>query len=203
MIPRTLQLVAVLSAGGFLALAGCGTSDPPPPARIILYPMFPYVYQGLTSRMVDSVLDFDGHVIIGANVRYASLDPSIIAASTGGTLRSVGDTGMARIKASYDGIDTVVSVPVVERVGTVDVDPDSLVIPLGVQGTLQVFFLSVSGGLYRVPMMASCSSDNSRIVRVVDADCGGIFGGIQTGRAHITVRVDTIKVVVPVRVTSP
>jgi len=190
----------VLSAVGLFA-CDAGSNDPRVPARIVTFPEFPFVFQGTTSRLTDSVLDIDSRVILGADVHYSSLDPALLTISAAGSMRSVGGLGTARVRATYRGLDTTVNVPILERVGTVEVQPESLMINLGVRADLFVSFRSTSGGSYVTPGLVGFTSANSSIATVNDV--GYVFGGNRTGRTLITVAIDTFRVKVPVRVTAP
>ena len=198
--PTRLPLVAVALLLACSSDEG-GTTEPEgTPIRILIYPEAGFVYQGKARTLIDTVMSTEATVMKGADVVYTSLDSALVTTTPGGKIRSVGGTGVARLKASYRGLDTVFTVAVLERVGEVHVDHDSLVIPQGERQDLYVTFFSVSGKPYGIPGLVQFVSRNSRVATVENT---GYVHGISKGLTTIQVIADSITVNIPVRVVSP
>jgi hypothetical protein len=197
--PAMRPRAATLLVSVLLLACGDDGMGPQVPARIVLLPETPAVFQGLTSRLSATVLDTGVRVIRGATVHYSSSDPGILTIDRDGTMHSVGALGSARITAEFGGLTSFVDVPILERVGSIEVRPESLVLNRTLRAYIEFYFLSKSGRPYTIPGLVSFTSANPRIVTV---DQGDVVAGNTSGKTTITIAVDTFVVKVPVRVTQ-
>jgi hypothetical protein len=190
-----------LTCALMLACSGSDSVEPPGPqvpAGILLVPNAPAIPQGLSLKLAATVVDNTGREIPGRTVVFASSDESILTVATDGTMHSVGPLGTARVTADLDGLTNSVDVQITQRIVGIGVQPESLVVNLGLSAFLQVALEDFDGNLVFPNTPISFTSHNTSLVTVTNF--GQVQAGNVAGTTAITVAVDTFQVDVPVRV---
>lgn len=202
MIPSRLLSRAGLLAATAAGLA-CGSDASSPdsagPKFIAVEEFEPAVFQGLTAPLTPIVIDSNNHVIRGARVELTALDPGLLTVDTNNVMHSVGALGPAHVLLAYGGIDTTLLIPVLERVGTFQVQPESLVLNRGLYENLTITLIGKSGAGYTVGGLVKVTSADTNIARALDIQ---IYGGHRSGQTTLTLAVDTFVRHVPVRVAQ-
>jgi len=170
------------------------------PADIILIPNQPKLPQGLSLPLTATVVDANGREIRGKTVVFSSNDTSIVTVTAAGVTHSVGPLGTARVTADLNGLTTSVDVEVTQRIVSLAVTPESLVINAGLNDFLQVSLKDFAGNDVFPSGVVTFTSHNPGLVTV--NGFGVVQAGNTTGKTTITVAVDSFQVDVPVRVTQ-
>jgi Bacterial Ig-like domain (group 2) len=199
----TISVVRCSVIVGGLALAStlaCSSDHTAPrvPAGIILVPNHPSVPQGLSLKLKATVVDASGAEIRGEVVLFSSSDESVLTVDAQGNMHSVGPLGMARVTADLNGLTTTVDVEVTQRIVSLAVAPESLVINVGLTAFLQVSLKDFTGQDVFPSGQVAFQSGNTSVVTV--DQFGNVQAGSTVGQTTIAVAVDTFHVDVPVRV---
>lgn len=184
-----------------LTLACSSDSDdgsPRVPAGIVITPNQPRVAQGLSLKLKVQVVDATGREIPGKHPLITSGDESLLTVDQTGRVTSVGALGTVHLTADLDGLTGSVDVAIVQRIVSLTVVPDSVVLNQGLSTSLQVSLLDYLG-IPASPYEALVFQSQNPGLVTVDIN-GTVVAGNTAGKTTITVRMDTLEAVVPVRV---
>jgi uncharacterized protein YjdB len=181
------------------ALSACGDQGPRSAAEIIIAPNLPRVPIGGTQQLTATVVDADGRAIEGEPVAFESSDPTILTASEGGLLTSVGPRGASIVSAVSGGITAEVEAEVVIGPSAIFVSPSSLQLQPGEIVLLNVTVTDERGDSIPDPEVLLHTS-NAAVAAVTDFMT--VIGG-EPGTATVTVVSGTHHSDVPVTVSAP
>jgi len=142
--------------------------------------------------------DRNGALVAGAAFRFTSSDSATLAVSATGTVTALSN-GTSTVTASVDSVSASTIVTVSQVAGRVADLPDSLhFATLGRSVQLQPVALDRNNRIVVGAAFGVVSSD-STVVRVTR---GGQITAVHNGQASVTLTIDSVEAVVPVRVAQ-
>lgn len=185
-----------------MLVPGCGNEGiaPPVPVAIAVTPDHWTISQGGSVQLTASVLDAEGHPIPDRRVTFSSADTSVVVVDSSGLVRSVRLTGVTPVYARYDRLESRVPIRVTQRIVSLRVQPESLVLNRRLGGRVSASLKDFAGADVPVSGRVLFESPDTSLVKV--SPIGIVEAGDTDTLVRIRASVDSLVTFFQVRVTQ-
>jgi uncharacterized protein YjdB len=160
--------------------------EPVPAALDVPATAGPITAIGGTLQLAGAVVLATGDTIDDATITWASLDPGVATATSGGFVTAVAE-GEARIRARHEEREDTVVVTVEVAVAAVEVAPASITLAVGETRTATATVRDANGN----PLTRTVTWQSSA-PEIAAVDAAGVVRGVAVGAATVTAAVDGV-----------